>query len=544
MNVILSENVTAMLARPHHVRTPDGVMIVRAIVEGQVVHFATRDLDDRIQRRHARGKFYEPEELEIIARHFPKGGVFCDIGANIGNHSLYALNFLGAAKSIVFEPNPAAYELLVLNMIFNGCFEKVDFSHLGMGLSDIEADNMGLNLRGGSLGATQLEADSGDIQVAPADNLLDGTHVDFIKIDVKGMELAVLGGLTKTLAAHRPPIFVEVEHSNRPGLDAWMATSGYGIAEEGRQLRHNGNLLLTAGDAPGAMDYARPDVDHSGPDLRSMVADAVASRAEQVGVGQYQGVEITRAEINGQAVVFATDMVRDPIQRSHRGGVFFEPEELGLIRSHLPKGGTFVDIGANVGNHSLFAGLFTDAARIIPFEPNPLAYRLLVLNVVLNRLEDRVVFDHLGFGASDLAGDGFAMTKREKNLGAARMVAGAGEISTVRPDDVLRDEEPDVIKIDVEGMEMQVLRGLQKTVARTRPVLLVEVDRENTDDFTDWRLAHGFEILKSIKHYVKNCNFLCVPEEGVTPQARQRLAPGAPPSGAKTRARRGKEGKK
>jgi len=269
-----------------------------------------------------------------------------------------------------------------------------------------------------------------------------------------------------------------------------------------------------------------------------MVADAVASRAEQVGVGQYQGVEITRAEINGQAVVFATDMVRDPIQRSHRGGVFFEPEELALIQSHLPKGGTFVDIGANVGNHSLFAGLFTDAARIIPFEPNPLAYRLLVLNVVLNRLEDRVVFDHLGCGASDLDRDGFAMTEQIKNLGAARMVAGAGEISTVRPDDVLRDEVPDVIKIDVEGMEIQVLRGLQKTIARTRPVLLLEVNRENIHDFADWRLAHGFVIPVSIKHYPENRNFLCVPEERVAPQTGQRRARG----GAKTGRKRARGG--
>ncbi|WP_341861485.1 FkbM family methyltransferase [Gymnodinialimonas sp. 57CJ19] len=224
-------------------------------------------------------------------------------------------------------------------------------------------------------------------------------------------------------------------------------------------------------------------------------------------------IEITECEIDSKDVRFATNMERDPIQRSHRNKRFFEPQELDLMRTYLPKGGTFLDIGANVGNHSLYAGLFCQAGRLIPFEPNPLAYRLLVLNLVMNGLQDQTVFDYVGFGASDVDAEGFAMTDRQKNLGAARMVAGEGEIATLRPDDFLTDETPHFIKIDVEGMEMEVLRGLQKTIRRTRPVLLVEVDRANIHDFADWRLANGFELPASIKHYKENRNFLCVPEE-------------------------------
>lgn len=239
------------------------------------------------------------------------------------------------------------------------------------------------------------------------------------------------------------------------------------------------------------------------PDLHHLMAEHV----------DLSDVDITPADVGGLDVLFATDMERDPIQRAHRSGAFFEPLELEMMDSYLPKGGTFVDIGANVGNHTLFAGLFRDAKRIIPFEPNPPAIRLLVLNIMMNGLEDRVVFDHVGYGAADLDLDGFGMTPRDKNLGAARMVPGQGDISTKRPDDVLRDEVPDFIKIDVEGMEMLVLRGLSKTIARTRPVLLVEVDRDNIHDFADWRLAHGFELPASIKHYAENRNFLCIPTE-------------------------------
>lgn len=241
--------------------------------------------------------------------------------------------------------------------------------------------------------------------------------------------------------------------------------------------------------------------------------DAVLARLLSADVADLASVGVSECEINGQALRFATDMERDPIQRSHRNGVFYEPDELALMSQHLPAGGTFLDIGANVGNHSLYAGLFCAADKIIPFEPNPLAYRLLILNMVMNDLQDRTVFDYVGFGASDVDREGFAMSDRRKNLGAARMLAGQGDIATLRPDDFLYDETPNFIKVDVEGMEMQVLRGLQKTIQRTRPVLLVEVDRANIHDFADWRLAHGFELPTSIKHYADNRNFLCVPEE-------------------------------
>lgn len=226
-------------------------------------------------------------------------------------------------------------------------------------------------------------------------------------------------------------------------------------------------------------------------------------------------VDVTECVIDGQRVRFATDMARDPVQRAHRKGRFFEPEELALMRRLLPPGGTLLDIGANVGNHSLYAGIYCDAARIIPFEPNPLAYRLLVLNLVMNDLQNRTVFDYVGFGAADVDGEGFAMSERRKNLGAARMVPGQGDIATLRPDDFLSDETPDFIKIDVEGMEMEVLRGLSNTIKRTRPILMVEVDRVNIHDFADWRLAHGFELPVSFKHYAENRNFLCVPQERI-----------------------------
>lgn len=261
------------------------------------------------------------------------------------------------------------------------------------------------------------------------------------------------------------------------------------------------------------MIAAMPTSSATDPKIGDLIRDALATTALGRGAGIYEDVEITEAVIDGVQMRFATDMQRDPIQRRHRAGAFFEPEELELIGSYLPAEGTFVDIGANVGNHSLFAAKMLGAKRVLPFEPNTLAFRLLILNTILNGAQRQIAFDYLGYGASDLPDQGFGMTERDFNLGAARMVEGGGDIPTLRPDDVLRDEKPHVIKIDVEGMEMAVLRGLQKTVQKHRPILLVECDRANIHDFADWRLAHAYAIPVSIKHYAENRNFLLVPEE-------------------------------
>ena len=96
-----------MLATPAVFVSPKATRIARAVVQGQPIFFTIANKRDRIQGRQMRGSFYEPAELQIISEHFPQGGVFCDAGANVGNHSLYALKYLGASSghSVRTEPD-------------------------------------------------------------------------------------------------------------------------------------------------------------------------------------------------------------------------------------------------------------------------------------------------------------------------------------------------------------------------------------------------------------------------------------------------------
>lgn len=219
-------------------------------------------------------------------------------------------------------------------------------------------------------------------------------------------------------------------------------------------------------------------------------------------------MQLIHTRVRDVAVTFCVNRDRDPIQRKHRKGMFYEPKELFELTDVFPEGGTFVDIGSNIGNHSLFAGLFLKAGRIIPIEPNPLAIELLLQNLIVNGLLDRVDLSHVGHGVSDVASGGFAMDDRPRNLGGAQMVEGAGDLRVERADVLLANDTPDFIKIDVEGMELKVLASLEGVLARCRPIILVEVDNPLADGFHDWVRAAGYGVVRSYKRYASNTNFM------------------------------------
>lgn len=227
--------------------TPPG-QVVRSVVWGEPVFFTITHPRDVIQRHHLKGEFYEPEELEIIRQHCPPGAVFCDIGANIGNHAIFVLKYLRPAKVVVFEPNPAAVALLMSNLELNGVMDRCDTSRLGFGLSDVESARMGLVTHDRNLGAARMVETEGDggLTVRTGDALLADIAPTFLKIDVEGMEMKVLAGLAKTIAAYRPTIFIEVDRINDVAFKAWLATSGYAVRATFKRYRTNENYLLRA----------------------------------------------------------------------------------------------------------------------------------------------------------------------------------------------------------------------------------------------------------------------------------------------------------
>lgn len=206
------------------------------------------------------------------------------------------------------------------------------------------------------------------------------------------------------------------------------------------------------------------------------------------------------------------NMTRDPVQNAWRRGEFFEAEELDALSRYVKSGAQVIDIGANVGNHAMFFATRMQAARVVVVEPNPLAAAPLMANVLLNRLDGVIDLTLLGVGLSDASAGGYGMKRHDRNLGATKMFAGKGALQVHAGDDLLEAEAPDLIKVDVEGMEMKVLSGLKRTIATHRPVILIEIDEESANAFDTWREAHRYEIVQSVRHSRKRCNHLLMAE--------------------------------
>lgn len=224
---------------------------------------------------------------------------------------------------------------------------------------------------------------------------------------------------------------------------------------------------------------------------------------------------ICSSEIDGRAVKFFVSNRVDHIQQHHLKGEFYEQKELMLIAEYFEKGGVFADIGANVGNHSLYVGLFLAPTAIIPFEPNPAVLPTLRINLLLNRLSHIADGTHIDVGLSDKSGYAKVIMPDTRNLGGAKLQSAddTGTIQLMQGDLALGDRKVDFIKIDVEGMEMRVLAGLAMTIKRCRPKLFIEVDNSNMAAFSEWVTNNEYCVVERFRRYVENENYMVIPQE-------------------------------
>jgi FkbM family methyltransferase len=216
---------------PPAVASIDG-SVVSFTVERRPVRFFVKNRADVIQGHHYRGEFYEPDELAMMADVIRPGSVIVDIGSNVGNHAVYFDKFLAAREIILFEVNPEAIAILLLNQALNGC-TSWNTGYLRYALSNKFAAISIVSARPDNLGGTKFrEDDAGDLRCMPGDSVLATRPIDFIKLDVEGSEIAVLAGLKETIRRWRPTLFVEVLSRNLPAFEAFLVHHAYDIARE------------------------------------------------------------------------------------------------------------------------------------------------------------------------------------------------------------------------------------------------------------------------------------------------------------------------
>jgi FkbM family methyltransferase len=150
----------------------------------------------------------------------------------------------------------------------------------------------------------------------------------------------------------------------------------------------------------------------------------------------------------------------------------YEPEKMTLAASLLNPGDVAFDIGANVGIYTLlFGAAVGPTGHVVAFEPWPRNLLYLRQHLALNDVANASVL-----GAAVCRKTGRVMLAGGEHPATVRVLSdGDIEVDSIRLDDFVEATkiEPDLIKIDVEGSEVDVLNGASATLRKAVPLLLI-----------------------------------------------------------------------
>lgn len=167
-------------------------------------------------------------------------------------------------------------------------------------------------------------------------------------------------------------------------------------------------------------------------------------------------------------------------------------EILTKINKSKRRGVVFFDIGANIGFISLYIHRYVKSADIYAFEPGPHQRALLETTCAANSLYERLhifpyaVSDTAGVhsfqintNTIDAAGDGFIDTNRSSSPSRTIIV----ETDTIDSFSHRHNVLPDVIKVDIEGAELWMLKGAEQVITKCRPIIFLEINTFNLRDY-------------------------------------------------------------
>ena len=188
--------------------------------------------------------------------------------------------------------------------------------------------------------------------------------------------------------------------------------------------------------------------------------------------------------------------------------------EVDVFRQCLRPGDVALDIGANLGAHTLpLAQLVGPTGAVHAFEPQRILFQILCGNVALNELPHvRTLPFALGRvpGGTKLPALDY---RGANNFGGISLGAAHGEDVVVVTLDQVGLQRVRLIKIDVEGMEVDVLAGGKATLARCRPILYVENDRaEKAEALVAQLQEYGYRMWWHTPPLYNPANFLANPQ--------------------------------
>jgi FkbM family methyltransferase len=161
-----------------------------------------------------------------------------------------------------------------------------------------------------------------------------------------------------------------------------------------------------------------------------------------------------------------------------RAGRFQEIVVLEWIAGHRLKG-TYIDVGAHIGNHTLFFLNHCPSTFVVSIEAHPKIGALLEGNIKRNSKREMINWSVYHAAAWSASNEKVKLAPIPRNNAGHTHVAGPKdpidvEVNTLRLDDIPIFAPVRVLKIDVEDTEMQVIAGAQRLLAEHHPILIAE----------------------------------------------------------------------
>ncbi|MCU0815571.1 MAG: FkbM family methyltransferase [Cypionkella sp.] len=153
----------------------------------------------------------------------------CDIGAHIGNHTVFFGKVLGARRVLAFEPLPMAHATLLRNIELNGLGTATAYNCMvGAASGRGRVDRFNPRNTGGT---TFVSAKEGPVPMIALDDLLEAEEMEglgFLKIDTGTMQLPVLVGAKKLLKALKPAVWMTLRPEDKATAEAEKILTGLG----------------------------------------------------------------------------------------------------------------------------------------------------------------------------------------------------------------------------------------------------------------------------------------------------------------------------
>ena len=209
-------------------------------------------------------------------------------------------------------------------------------------------------------------------------------------------------------------------------------------------------------------------------------------------------------------LIFCHDLKDSSVASSILTNDTYEPELLKEIKSTLKNGSTFIDGGANIGFFSLIASkLIKPTGVVIAFEPTPLTSKYLKKNIKINNISNIIVSNN-GLSSSENKlpfllsnnpeGNSIIYNNEAKNLQSGNKIIEINTITIDRFCEKNNIKKIDLIKLDIEGQELEAIKGAKETLLTNKDIKII----------FELNIAYnksGVEFAKEIFTELKKLNF-------------------------------------